>query len=243
MFDWLSQHGDKVSVLTDIGTLLVWVVYAQLLYFSFRRQRRPRLLINRGRKKDIDALCLISNMSAEPIFIQHIIAELVTSRGSVRLDVTDCTETYDEDDRKEEGVRSASSRSVYPSPMVQDGSHQGPLAPGNFVHIDSFGALTKRLAYDGSFEMEGIRPRNGVIFRSLTIRIICIYGSEDLPIGAERCFEFIEQQPECGLVPATWDTKRLSSPWQRRRLCREIRQLNDKDENDKDELSSLPPEA
>ncbi|NIC07342.1 hypothetical protein [Billgrantia bachuensis] len=236
MFDWLSQHGDNISVLTDIGTLLVWVVYAQLLYFSFRRQRRPRLLINRGRKKDIDALCIISNMSAEPVFIQHVIAELETSRGIVCVDVTDRTESYSGDDesRRECG----SSLTADSSPIVRDGSHQGPLGPGNFVHIDSFGALTKRLAYDGGFEMEGIHPRNGVVFRSLTIRIICIYGSEDLPIGAERRFEFIEQQPECGLVPVTWDTKRLSSPWQRRRLCREIRQLNDKDE-----LSSLPPEA
>ncbi|MGR4067562.1 hypothetical protein [Billgrantia sp. C5P2] len=223
MFDWLFQHGDNVSVLTDIGTLIVWVVYAQLLYFSFRRQRRPRLLINRGRKKDIDALCIISNMSAEPVFIQHIIAELDTSRGTVRVDVTDSTEKYDKDDDQDGNHRTD------PSPIVQDGSHQGPLGPGSFVHIDSFAALTRRLASDGGFKMEGLRPLQDVVFRTLTIRLICIYGSEDLPVGAERRFVFIDQQPGCGLVPKTWDTKRLSSPWQRRRLCREIRLLNDKD--------------
>ncbi|WP_111414705.1 hypothetical protein [Billgrantia lactosivorans] len=236
MFDWLFQHGDNVSVLTDIGTLIVWVVYAQLLYFGFRRQRRPRLLINRGRKKAIDALCIISNMSAEPVFIQHIIAELETSRGTVRMDVTDSTESYSRDD--EAGAGHFSSGSNDPSPIAQDGSHQGPLGPGDFVHIDSFAALTQRLARDAGFEMEGNRPLHGVLFRTLTIRIICIYGSEDLPIGAERCFEFVDQQPGCGLVPATWDTKRLSTPWQRRRLCREIEQLNEKDD-----LSSLAPDA
>lgn len=236
MFDWLFEHGDDVSVLTDIGTLIVWLVYAQLLYFSFRRQRRPRLLINRGRKKDIDALCIISNMSAEPVFIQHIIAELETSRGIVRVDVTDRTESYSgADEERDEGVSYPASD---PSPLVRDGSHQGPLASGNFVHIDSFGALTRRLAYEGGFEMEGYSPLQDVVFRSLTIRLICVYGSEDLPIGAERCFEFIDQQPRCGLVPATWDTKRLASPWQRRGLCREIKRWNNKDN-----LSSLPPEA
>ncbi|MCE8035636.1 MAG: hypothetical protein LPK20_01220 [Halomonas sp.] len=226
MLDWVTQHGDDVSVLTDIGTLIVWVVYAQLLYFSFRRQRRPRLLINRGRKKDIDALCIISNMSAEPVFIQHIIAELETSQGVVRVDVTDRTESYSDGDGDENREGDGSTLATDSSPIVRDGSHQGPLGSGNFVHIDSFGALTRRLAHDGGFEMEGYRPLNDVVFRSLTIRIICIYGSEDLPIGAERRFEFIDQQPGCGLVPATWDTKRLSSSWQRRRLCREIRQWN-----------------
>ncbi|MCE8025160.1 hypothetical protein [Billgrantia aerodenitrificans] len=228
MFDWLFEHGDDVSVLTDIGTLIVWVVYAQLLYFSFRRQRRPRLLINRGRKKDIDALCIISNMSAEPVFIQHVVAELETSHGVVRVDVTDRTESYQDGDENRD--QDASNSSSENSPIVRDGSHQGPLEPGGFVHIDSFDALTRRLAHDGGFEMEGHQPQQGVVFHSLTVRIICIYGSEDLPIGAERCFEFIDRQPGCGLVPATWDTKRLASWWQRRRLCREIIQLNDKDD-------------
>jgi hypothetical protein len=171
-------------------------------------------------------------MSAEPVFIQHIIAELATSHGIVRVDVTDRTESYSggEEERDED----VSGPTSDPAPIVRDGSHQGPLAPGNFVHIDSFGALTRRLAYDGGFEMEGYRPQQEVVFRSLTIRIICVYGSEDLPIGAERRFEFIDEQPDCGLVPATWDTKRLASPWQRRRLCREIKQWNSKDD-----LSSL----
>lgn len=228
MFDWLFQHGDNVSVLTDIGTLIVWVVYAQLLYLSFRRQRRPRLVINRGRKKDIDALCIISNMSAEPVFIQHVVAELETSRGVVRVDVTDRTESYSDGDENRDA--DASDPASEQSPSVREGTHQGPVGPGDFVHIDSFGDLTRRLAQDGGFEMEGYQPQQGVVFHSLTIRIICIYGSEDLPVGAERCFEFIDRQPSCGLVPATWDTKRLASWWQRKRLCREIVQLNDKDD-------------
>ncbi|MBW6391751.1 hypothetical protein [Billgrantia antri] len=228
MFDWLNQHGETISVLTDIGTLLIWLVYAQLLYFGFRRQRRPRLLINRGRKKDIDALCIISNMSAEPVFIQHIVAELETSQGVIRLDVTDRTESYSDGDEHRQEDDSAATTN--PSPIVRDGSHQGPLGSGDFVHIDSFGALTRRLAHDGGIEMAGYRPLNDVVFRALTVRLICVYGSEDLPVGAERRFEFINEQPGCGLVPATWDTKRLSSPWQRRRLCREITQWNRKND-------------
>ncbi|PMR75366.1 hypothetical protein [Billgrantia endophytica] len=215
MFEWLSRYDAEITVLTNVGTLVIWLVYAQLLYFSFRRQRRPRLIINRGKKKDIHALCIISNMSAEPIFIQHIIAELKTSDGSIIMDVTDRQEAYDEDD--------APSRST---PTLKDSTYQGPLNPGSFVHIDSFSDLIQRLACEKGIELEGIRPKGEATLHSLTVRLICIYGSEDHPVGAERCFDIHDQEGECGLVPSTWDTRRLASRWQRYKLRKYIRQLS-----------------
>ncbi|WP_104201646.1 hypothetical protein [Billgrantia saliphila] len=229
MFEWLSQHVDPITVLTNIGTLLIWLVYAQLLYLGFRRQRRPRLLINRGRKSGIDALCIISNMSAEPIFLQHIIAELRTSRGVITVDVTDRKDTYDEQAEGEARQRQGATQRPDHAPIVKDGSHQGPLEPGGFVHIDSFGELTLRLAHEGGIEMQALRPVGDVVFHSITVRLICIYGSEDLPIGAERRFDYIEHEPSHGLVPATWDTKRLASRRQRRWLCRQVDLLNRSD--------------
>lgn len=222
MFDWLFQYDEQVTVLTDIGTLLIWLIYAQLLYFSFRRQRRPRLIINRGKKKDINALCLISNMSAEPIFIQHIIAELKTSEGVISMDVTDRKESYE--DSPDEDRRGAHGSSGKPS--LSEGTHQGPLQPGSFVHIDSFSDLIRCLAREEGIEVEGIHPKGDVTFHSLTIRLICIYGSEDHPIGAERTFTIDVEQDPCALVPETWDTRRLASRWQRRKLRRQVETLN-----------------
>ena len=63
MIEWIKDNQGVVSVGVSIATLLIWIIYAQLLYLGFRRQRTPRMLINRGRKKDLDALCIISNMS------------------------------------------------------------------------------------------------------------------------------------------------------------------------------------
>lgn len=51
--DWISQHHDSLTALTSIGTLLIWLVYAQLLYKGYRRQRRPRLIINRGKLRTL----------------------------------------------------------------------------------------------------------------------------------------------------------------------------------------------
>lgn len=101
--NWLSQHHQSITALTSIATLMIWLVYAQLLYKGYRRQRRPRLIINRGKSKDINALCIISNMSAEPVFIEYIVAELQTSHGTIVMDVTDLERGYD-DQGKPEGV-------------------------------------------------------------------------------------------------------------------------------------------
>lgn len=72
--EWLNQNSGAISAVTGILTLMIWVFYAQLLYNGYVRQRRPRIIINRGSGKNLSSLCLISNMSAEAIFVQHIIA-------------------------------------------------------------------------------------------------------------------------------------------------------------------------
>ena len=48
MLEWLSNNSNWITPATSIGTLLVWIFYAQLLYNGYSRQTRPRLLINRG---------------------------------------------------------------------------------------------------------------------------------------------------------------------------------------------------
>ncbi|WP_343218299.1 hypothetical protein [Halomonas sp. McH1-25] len=212
---------------TNVGTLLIWLVYAQLLYLGFRRQRRPRLIINRGKKKDIDALCIISNMSAESIFIEYIIAELKTSKGTITMDVTDFEQDYSEDD--DPGNGSDGQRRTLTQGNVSDNTRQGPLDSGGFLHIGTFDGLIKRLAREGDIEMAGHRPKSADLqFECLTIRIIGVYGSEDMPVGSERSFDLIDNEHYCTLTPVTWDTRRLASIRQRRKLRRMVAELNSK---------------
>lgn len=228
MLDWISQNSQILTVFTNVGTLIVWLIYAQLLYLGFRRQRRPRLLINRGKRKDINALCIISNMSAESIFIEYIIAELKTSDGTLTLDVTDFEQEYTEGDEADgSSGEHRERRTLAPGP-VNENTRQGPLESGGFLHIGSFDELIKRLARDEGIEMAGHRPKGDLQFRCLTIRLIGIYGPEDMPIGAERSFDLIDNEHYCALVPASWDTKRLASIWQRRRLRKLVDDLNAK---------------
>ncbi len=140
MFDWISQNKDVLNVLIGFATLMVWVVYAQLLYNGYKRQRRPRIVINRGRYKGVDALCLISNMSAESIFVQHIVARLETDKGDYFQDVTELEQNYQEGDEERE------RQSTSDTPSLSDSTRQGPLGPGEFVHIGAFNSVIERIA-------------------------------------------------------------------------------------------------
>lgn len=221
MLDWISQNAKVLTFFTNLGVLVVWLGYAQLLYLGFTRQRRPRIIINRGKKKDIDALCIISNMSAESIFIEYIIAELETSEGTITMDVTDFEQEYEEGD--EEKQENSSSLGT-----VSENTRQGPLASGNFLHIGTFSQLIKRLAKDEGIEMDGHRPQGDLRFQNVTVRLIGVYGPEDLPIGAERNFELFVNADFRALSPSTWDTKSLASLRQRRKLRKTMQDLNDK---------------
>lgn len=221
MLSWVSQHHAVISVFINLGTLLIWLLYAQLLYFGFRRQRRPRVVINRGRKKDVDALCIISNMSSESIYIEYITAELETSRGTLIMDVTDRDQTSNKgDDAGGDAKNKLGGVSEY--------TRQGPLASGDFMHIGTFSDVIQRLAKEAGIEMQGYRPKGNLRFQSLTIRLIAVYGSEDRPVGAERGFDLNleENEDKYTLVPLAWNTKRLSSHWQRHRLRKMVEEMN-----------------
>ncbi|HET8791988.1 MAG TPA: hypothetical protein VFM75_12335 [Modicisalibacter sp.] len=222
MLNWVSQHQAVLAIIINFGTLLVWLIYAQLLYLGFRRQRRPRIIINRGRKKDVDALCIISNMSAEAIFIEYIIADLATSNGTISMDVTD----FDQLSNVGDDDVGDHDKQLGPA---SDYTRQGPLGSGDYLHIGTFSEIIQRLAWESGIKMQGHHPEGDLRFRSLTIRLIAIYGPEDKPIGAERCFNLNlnDDEKKYTLMPKSWDTQRLASPWQRRRLRKMVYEMNE----------------
>ncbi|WP_136068513.1 hypothetical protein [Modicisalibacter radicis] len=227
MLNWISEHHNLLSLVISFGTLMIWLVYAQLLYLGFRRQRRPRLIINRGKKKDINALCIISNMSAESIFIEYIIATLDTSRGQIVMDVTDFEQQYSDDDELESNEEeNRKSRRILNDSNVRENTRQGPLGSGDFLHIGTFNDLIARMARDEGIEMENNRPKGDMTLDRLTIRLVGIYGPEDMPVGAERSFDLKDNGEFCSLTPSSWDTKRMASMRQRRELRKQIQRFN-----------------
>ena len=89
MLDWIGENHSVVSTLSNVGMLLVWIVYMQLFLSSYKRQTRPKILINVGAGRSIDGRCLLSNMSSEAIYIESLIATMETGEGRWVYPVTD----------------------------------------------------------------------------------------------------------------------------------------------------------
>lgn len=204
--EWLSQHAGVLRFFSGAGHTLIWLLFLQLMYLKFRSKRRPRLLINLDKKKGLDSLCIISNMGAEPIYIEYIVAELETSQGTLIQDVTALDQGCD-----------GNAAEDAPGSLRQ-ATRQGPLASGHFLHIGSFGELAVRLARANGIDMHGYRPCGAWQFYSLTIRLIVTHGPESQLVGAERRFDLVDNGQGCTPIPQARGAKQLSSRSQRRQL-------------------------
>ena len=208
MLDWISQHNTLVNSLTSIGTLLIWLFYAQLLYMGFSRQRRPRMLINKGVGHEyIDSPCLVCNMSHESVFVFFVVVRLKTSTGLYTAPMTDMPGQGDQGDR----------------PGLRERTRQGPLASGECIEFVSFREMIATIA-----EQEGIDTDNGypcdsdIRLEWLEIHVISIYGSDDKSFGAVRRFRICadDNTHEVQLQPSNLDTSTCKSWRYRRRIKR-----------------------
>ena len=208
MLDFVSNNYVVITSITSIGTLFVWIFYAHLLYSGYKRQRRPRVLINKGIGGEfIDSPCLICNMSQEPVFLYFLMVKLKTDRGEYLAPMTD--REGDELPDSDEGIG------------LRSRTRQGPLRSGDCLEFVTFRRMIQKLLdcadieiEDGSPIVAGERPE------WIEVHVICIYGSERRPFGAVR--RFLIDCPEDGarinLVPDTLDTASIRSKKYRRQI-------------------------
>lgn len=204
MLTWISSNSQVLTVVVNFAMLLVWIFYAQLLLNNYRRQRRPRLLINQAGGRGMHSRCLICNMSQEAIFVDFVLAALHTSSGERLLPVTDFQFEQERDGAKQ----------------LEHGTHEGPLQPGSCLDVGMFESVYKRVSQvplEGSKEPTPISGDEEI--HRLEIQAVAIYGSEDLPIGARRRFAISGHDGEQReLRPETVDTQYYLSRRERRRM-------------------------
>ncbi|OHV09690.1 hypothetical protein [Kushneria phosphatilytica] len=207
VWSWITANATVFSGLTSVGMLLIWGIYLQLILHNFRMQRRPQIIINRGRGRDINSLCLISNMSQEAVFIETIFAQLETSRGSWFIDITDIVDEH-------AGRHDQQNQTGADTHSLSQMTHQGPLNKGQYMESGTFGLLIRRIAETNGLELnETCRPRpTDVELYSLSICLIAVFGNEKRPIGARRRFRLIDdEQGRLSLIPDEPGTRQLNS--------------------------------
>lgn len=180
-------------------------MYLQIFVGNYLRQRRPKLLIAMGAGFDLDARCLISNMSEDAIYVSNVVARLRSGGHSWDGTVTEVRELPDE----------ASARDPWQR------TNQGPLGRGEWMDAGSFRDLLARVAPEGTDARRLARGEGA----TLELTVIAIYASEDLPVAARRRFALRADGDGVRLEPAEVDTEQLRSRPQRRRLRDEIGHL------------------
>lgn len=207
MLEWLSQYTDILDVALQFLILVVWVSYLQLLLNTYLRQRRPKILINRGAGHGVHAHCLVSNMSAEPIYIRSIIASLETESHRRTLAVTDQEQIYDDEESKSGGSRERTS--------------QGSLSVGGFADIGTFRRFIDRVARSTDGRSGSLYDVGGEPLKVLELTVVADYGSDDLLVGAYRRFEVRGPEKhgkDSDLVPTTVNTMQIRSRRRRREI-------------------------
>ncbi|MCD7058666.1 hypothetical protein [Pelagibacterium xiamenense] len=204
MIDWIVAHADVINALGSIGMLIVWITYLQVFLYSYRRQVRPKIVINRAAGSALDAHCFVSNMSSDAIYIESVLITLEVDGKTWTRAITDIGDVLDAGEQPED---------------PRSRTHQRPLMPGSYYVLGSFDTLINSVAkaeYDGAFADD----LNGPIHAE--VMIIADYASEDLPIGAKRRFKADWRGTYWYLYPETIHTTQIRSRRKRRRIIEMI---------------------
>ena len=169
MWSFIADNSNAVNVVVNILMLLVWIFYLQLLLNAHRRQKRAKILINRSAGHDLQANCIVSNMSAEPIYVESIVVEPLPGG--------------------EKNVRSLTDLDTLTRQPGDDPRRfwfQGPLDTGEYLTLGTFReilAQAVRAEDDTTDEEPDISWVDG--FRIL---VVATYGPDHGPVATERYF-------------------------------------------------------
>lgn len=115
---WLQANAQILNALVGVLVLGVWAIYLHLFWRGYRRQLRASIIISRGAGSSLDALCLVSNMSREAVFIEGIVVFVEWDGRQLSTAVTELSELSGGGGRR--------------SPR------EGPLKSGDYIDIGTF---------------------------------------------------------------------------------------------------------
>lgn len=195
MWDFVKNNHGAISAIASALMLVIWALYFQLLLNSYRHRIRPKININRGGGRSSGSRCVITNMSAEAIYVEAIIVSLHDGGKKRICSLSDLDITLSAD------------RDIRPQLF------QGPLESGEFIDIGSFDGLIER-AEDIS---EGEEADPGVA-ESVEVMVVATYTADDGLVAAERRFDLPRQDGRRLLAPVTFSTRQIRSRWERRSI-------------------------
>ncbi|MDG4649185.1 hypothetical protein P6F26_12070 [Roseibacterium sp. SDUM158017] len=194
MFGFISDHEPLINALSNVSIVLIWLVYLQLFFMTYRRQRRSSILIDRGGATDATARCIITNMGQEPIYLLAVTVEFGQDDGTSRAVVTDRDEVSEVSVPIERTTR-------------------GPLSQGEARDVGSLADLMHRA--HGQLDVEIDRDQ----IRNMRVSAVAISNQGEHLVAASKVFAARHLADGRTLFePETALTRQIRSVWRRRRL-------------------------
>ena len=201
---WVIEHSVFLNTMICALMLMVWIVYLQLLLNGYRRQRRSSILITRGAGTGLRARCLITNMSAEPIYVTSLVAAIITNEGRTDIQLTDLRDLPED-------------LGIDPRSAMR----QGSLETSRYIDLGHFDDLISQMADKTADELA---ETYGAFDFELTV--LALYGSEEMPVGSKRVFSIDKSRTgQWRVTPTTITTKQLRTNRERRALLKKIADL------------------
>lgn len=202
--DWIAANSELLNVAANVGMLVVWITYLQVFLAGYNRQKKAKILINLGGGTGLQAHCLVTNMSAEPVYIHTLTAELRYPDGSISARVTEMGDA--------EKWQEPSELNLW--------TRQGPLESGRVRDMGTMQSIIDHVRHQSVATPRSAGQDN---LEEIRLRIVAEYGSEDLLVGAERVFGTKFSAGEVHLRPQTLTAVQIRSPGERRRMVDELR--------------------
>lgn len=206
MLELLQANAPIVSAAASLGTLCIWAVYLQIFVGGHRRQVKPMLVINHGEGRALNAHCLVTNMSREPVHIQSVVAKVTTGGNTYTAYITDA------EDIRRSGLDTGWQRMT----------RQGPLQPGTMADMGTFDCIIEYAEANAIEAGEHLAEKLDAIAEGIEITILGIYGSEDLLIGATRKFDLKKSDNGSAIRASEALTRQITRRRERRKLLKEL---------------------
>jgi hypothetical protein len=160
----LLEYAPLISAGASVLMLAVWGVYLDLFWRSYRRQHSAKIVIGLGEGMGLDALCLVSNMSAAPIHLEGVI--VVAEREGRRW------------------AKAITSLSEIERERPKKPSREGPLKSGDYIVLGSFRQLVELAKGPPADPVEEGRPP----LDAIAVWIVADLSTESELVFARRRF-------------------------------------------------------
>ena len=203
----IENYYELVMAFVEVGTFLIWVVFAQLFFLTFKRQRRARFIIHTEGYDCSSMKLAFTNMAAEPVYVRNVFFSIEGGQDK---------QVYNLDDLHGERLFK----------KEVDGSdkweYQGTILPGSCVKLEVGGIFYPCLSKEEEeTKQDAIHIEPG---DNINIFVVFFHGSDKRLLGASRHFKFFKSSTGDFFKPLSWNTTSWSTVHERKKLMGALRQ-------------------